>query len=251
MGDAHGDRTVYAYDRSVACGQTVRDARSVARARARARGLAIATPARTMFTLSTTLAHAAVKANVAATRKSQSRRGAVKVAAQAADASSRREAMSLIAVRPDDARDAIERGIARAARRATRDATRDDARTTRGIIVERNLARGRGERRARRVEGATRATSRNEILTNDRATCDFIERRARRRSRCPSRRSRRTVTRRTFSAACRTRPVRARARRETRSFRARAASDRIDPEIRSLAGVIRTRDGSRCCMGKQ
>ena len=205
-----------------------------------------------MFTLSTTLAHAAVKANVAATRKSQSRRGAVKVAAQAADASSRREAMSLIAVRPDDARDAIERGMrarARDARRAT--TTRDDARTTRGIIVERNLARGRGERRARRVEGATRATSRNEILTNDRATCDFIERRARRRSRCPSRRSRRTVTRRTFSAACRTRPVRARARRETRSFRARAASDRIDPEIRSLAGVIRTRDGSRCRMGKQ
>jgi hypothetical protein len=117
-----------------------------------------------MFTLSTTLAHAAVKANVKATRKSQSRRGAVKVAAQAPDASSRREAMSLIAVRPN----ATTRSSARCARpRATRDARDDAGRrgTTRGLIVERTGARGRGETRARRVEDATRATSSNEILT--------------------------------------------------------------------------------------
>jgi len=135
----------------------------------------------------------------------------------------------------DDAIARAMRAPARDARRAgRRGTTRDDAR---------NYCRANRRARARRDARATRrGRDARDIIqrdTDDRAACGFIERRARRRSRCPSRRSRRTVTRRTFSAACRTRPVRARARREARARRARGASDRIDPRYDSR--VIRDR----------
>jgi hypothetical protein len=116
-----------------------------------------------MFTLSTTFAHAAVKANVTRAQRKNAR-SAVKVTARAEDASSRREAMSLIAVRRAIA-PSIAPSIAPArAKTRARDAARASSR------VRPNIARWGGAA-TRRDDGRVAATPRsqgamrNEILT--------------------------------------------------------------------------------------